>query len=232
MKSLKKSFIAVLVIGTLSVAGMAFAHHGDGNGQSGPMGPFGGPRHMGMRQWNGNNLPPAPPMGPNGAPCFCGRNGQMGWQHAPFQPAPGQGFNGQGFGHRGGPCGGRFQPHGMFAPNMPQGFCSQGFGHGRGPAFGPEGRGPRGEQFHQRGMFAPDMPQDIRAKVVEAEKLHIDLENVLSQKPLNKDKAIELNGQISRLRQEVQAWRFEQKLGRIEEFNRKAAEEAEAKQDK
>ena len=74
-------------------------------------------------------------------------------------------------------------------------------------------------------MFAPDMPQEIRAKVVEAEKLHIDLENVLSQKPLNRDKAVELNGQISKLRQEVQAWRFEQRLGRIEEFNKKPAED-------
>ena len=70
------------------------------------------------------------------------------------------------------------------------------------------------------------MPQEIRAKVVEAEKLRIDLEDVLSQKPLNKDKAIELNGQISKLRQEVQAWRFEQKLNRIEEFNKKPAEDA------
>ena len=208
MKSLKKSVIAVLVIGTLSVAGMAFAYHGEGNGQTGPSGYFGGRHPMMGQQWNGNN--PAPQM-PNGAPCFCGRNGQMGWQRAPFQPAPGQGFKGQGFGQKGGLRQGR-------------GFA---------PAFGEQGgRGPRGEQFQRRGMFAPDMPQDIRAKVVEAEKLHIDLENVLSQKPLNRDKAIELNGQISKLRQEVQAWRFEQKLNRIEEFNKKAAEQAKAKQDK
>ena len=62
MKSMKKSVIAVLVIGTLSVAGMAFAYHGEGNGQTGPMGAFGGPQHMGMQQWNRNKLPPAPPM--------------------------------------------------------------------------------------------------------------------------------------------------------------------------
>ena len=214
MKSMKKSVIAVLVLGTLSVAGMAFAYHGEGNGQTG--GYFGGHHPMMGQQWNGTN--PAPQT-PNGAPCFCGRNGQMGWQRAPFQAAPGQCFNGQGLGQKGGPRQGR-------------GFA---------PALGEQGgRGPRGEQFQrreagplgQRGMFAPDMPQEIRAKVVEAEKLHIDLENVLSQKPLNKDKAVELNGQISKLRQEVQAWRFEQKLNRIEEFNKKPAEDGKAGQDK
>ena len=205
MKSMKKSVIAVLVIGTLSVAGMAFAQH-HGNGQTGEY--FGGHHPMMGQQWNGNN---PVPQTPDGAPCFCGRNGQMGWQRAPFQPAPGQCFNGQGFGQMGGPRQGR-------------GFA---------PAFGNlEMRGPRGDQPRQRGHFSPDMPQEIRAKVVEAEKLRIDLENVLSQKPLNKDKAVELNGQISKLRQEVQAWRFEQKLNRIEEFNKKPAEDSKAGQDK
>ena len=75
------------------------------------------------------------------------------------------------------------------------------------------------------------MPQEIRDKEAEAEKLGIDLRNVLSQKPLNRDKAIELNGQIDKLRRDVQAWRFEQKLNRVEEFNKKLAEDA-AKADK
>ena len=199
MKSMKKSVIAVLVIGTLSVAGMALATPNQGKGQAGPMGPFGGPRQMKAQQWNGNNLPPAPPAGP-GAPCFCGQRGPMGRQPAPF--------DGQGFGHRGG-------------PRQERSFA---------PAFGQqEGHGPRGRQ---RGTFSPDMPQEIRAKAVEVAKLHIDLEEVLSQKPLNREKAIELNGQIGKLRQEIQAWRFEQKLGRIEEFNKKPAEDAGNGQDK
>ena len=46
------------------------------------------------------------------------------------------------------------------------------------------------------------------------------------------NRAIELNGQISKLRQDVRAWRFEQKLDRIEEFNKKVAEDAKAGQDK
>ena len=190
MKFTKKSVIAVLVIGTLSVAGMAFAN--PGKGQAGPMGPFGGPRQMRAQQWNGKNLPPAHPAGP-GTPCFCGQRGPRG-----FQPPQGHRFNGQGFGHK------------------------------KGPAFGQrEGHGPRGDKFHQHGMFSPDMPQEIRAKVVEAAKLHIDLEDILSQKPLNKGKAVELNGQIGKLRQEIQAWRFEQKLDRIEDFNKKPVEDAE-----
>ena len=212
MKSLKKSVTAVLVIGTLSVAGMAFAQH-HGNGQNGPMEPFGGPHHMEMRQWNGDNPQPM------NAPCDCAQN-----------------FCGRGFGHQDwrGPCGGQFQQRGMFAPNMPQGFCGQGFGQGRGPAFGnQEMRGPRREdRFQRHGRFRPDMPQEIRAKAVEAAKLRIDLENVLSQKPLNRDKALELNGQIGKLEQEIRAWRFEQKLNRIEEWNKKPVEQDKGNQDK
>ena len=113
-----------------------------------------------------------------------------------------------------------------FAPNRPQPFFGQGFGHGRGPVFGPEAQGPRGDRFPRRGRFSPDMPQEVRAKVVEAAKLRIDLEEVLSQKPLNREKALELNGKISKLKQEIRAWRFEQKLDRIEEFNKKLAEDA------
>ena len=189
MKSLKKSVIAVLVIGTLSVAGTAFAYRGQGHSQNGPAGYFGGHHQMMGQQWNGNNLPPAPPM-PNGVVCCCGQSAPMGWQNARFQAAPGQGF-----GHRGG------------------------------PAFGDPGR-----QFGQRGQFFTEVPQEIRDKEVEAEKLRIDLGNVLSQKPLNREKAVELNGQISKLRQDVWAWRFEQKLDRIEEFNKKVEEDTKAGQ--
>ena len=239
MKSLKKSVITVLVIGTLSVAGMAFAQP-HGNGQNSPMGPFGGHHQMMGQRWNSDNLPPAPEM-PNGATCF-GQKGPMGWQPAPFPPAFGQGFGHRGgprqergfapaFGNPGcqGPRMGQFQPCARFAPDMPQGFCGQGFGHGRGPAFGPESRGPRGERFQHFGRFSPDMPQEIRTKAVEAAKLRIDLENVLSQKPLNREKAIELNEQIGKLKQEIKAWRFEQKLDRIEEFNKKVEEKTEGK---
>ena len=193
MKSLKKSVIAVLVIGTLSVAGTAFAYRGQGNGQAGPAGYFGGHHQMIRQQWNGNNLPPAPWAG-NGNTCCCG------------QTAPSQGL-----GHMGSPRQGR-------------GFA---------PAFGNPGwQGSRGGHFGQRGQFFTEVPQEIRDKEAEAAKLRIDLGNVLSHKPLNREKAAELDGQINKLRQDVRTWRFEQKLNRIEEFNKKAAEDAKAGQDK
>ena len=142
MKSLKKSVIAVLVIGTLSIAGTAFAYRG-------------------------------------------------------------QRLNAQGCAYR------------------------------SNPAFGAqEWRATRGADFAHHAQFFNEMPQDIRDKEVEAEKLRIELNSVLSQKPLNKDKAAELSGQINKLRQDVRTWRFEQRLNRIEEFNKKAAEDAKAKQDK
>ncbi len=188
MKSLKKLVIAVLVIGTLSVAGLAFAHPMQGNGYCGPMGPFAGYHHMG--QWNGDNMPPVPWAG-SGAPCRCGQNAPMGGQMG------GHHFNGQGFGHRGGPA-----------------FGQQGF------------RGPRGGQFQQRGKFFTDMPEEIRAKTVEVEKLRIDLDNVLSQKPLNRNKAVELEGQIGKLHQDIRAWRFGQMLDHIEASDKEAADQS------
>ena len=226
MKSLKKSVIAVVVIGTLSVAGMAFAQH-HYNGQNGPVGPCDGPRQLRAQQWNGNDLPPAPQTGQSGpgAPCGCGQRGPMFER----QPMWGQNFYGIGMGHQGfvSPFG-QFRQRGMFAPNMPQGFCGRGFAQDRGPAFGnPEMRGPRGDQPRQRGRFSPDMPQEIRGKAVEAAKLRIDLEDVLSRRPLNREKALELNGQIGKLEQEIQAWRFERKLDRIEEFGKKSAPQTE-----
>ena len=142
MKSFKKSVLAVLVIGTLSIAGTAFAYRG-------------------------------------------------------------QRLNGQGCAYMSNPA-----------------FVAQ------------EWRATRGADFAHHAQFFNEMPQDIRDKEVEAEKLRIELNSVLSQKPLNKDKSAELSGQINKLRQDVRTWRFEQRLNRIEEFNKKAAEDAKAEQDK
>lgn len=166
MKSWKKSVVALLVIGSLSVAGMAFA--APGKGKAAPVGPGGGHHHMRMQPGNGN-MPPAPQ--PWNGPCCCTQKGPMEGQ-----------------------------------PPM---------------GFGPGTRGPRGGR---PGMFAPDMPKEIRAKAVEAAKLRIDLADVLSQRPLDRKRAIELNGQIGKLKQEIRDWRFEQKLNRIEKFGDKPAE--------
>ncbi len=137
MKSLKKSVIAVLVIGTLSVAGTAFAYRG-------------------------------------------------------------QGSTGQGFVRRGCPA---FESRQAWQAS-------------------------RGADFAHHSQFFNEMPQEIRDKEVEAQKLRIDLGNVLSKKPLDREKAVELSGQIDKLRQDVRTWRFEQKLNDIEASNKGAEEQS------
>ena len=75
-----------------------------------------------------------------------------------------------------------------------------------------EGRGRRGM------MFAPDMPEEIRAKVVEAKKLHIDLEAALSTKPIDKAKALEVFTKIQQAEGEVEVWKFSKRLEMMEAF--------------
>ena len=66
--------------------------------------------------------------------------------------------------------------------------------------------------------FAPDMTQEIREKVVELEKLRIDLDEAMTANPINKAKALETYGKMQKLEQEIDAWRFEQRLERLEKF--------------
>ena len=99
-------------------------------------------------------------------------------------------------------------------------------GEARGAEF--DGRGPRGAEFDGRGprehrglQFAPDMPEEIKAKVVEAAKLHIDLDAALSAKPIDKAKALEVFGQLQKTEQEIEAWKFAKKIEMIEAFRAK-----------
>ena len=78
--------------------------------------------------------------------------------------------------------------------------------------FDGQGRGRRGM------MFAPDMPEEIRAKVVEAKKLHIDLEAALSTKPIDKAKALEVFTRIQQVENDVEAWKFGKRLEMMEAF--------------
>ena len=90
----------------------------------------------------------------------------------------------------------------------------------RGPQ-GPCGFEGRDNMFGHRGpMFAPDMPKEIRAKAVEIAKLRIDLEEAMSDNPVNKAKALEVHAKIQKLETEVEAWRFEKMLDRIEEVRK------------
>ena len=99
----------------------------------------------------------------------------------------------------------------------------------RGPRF--EGKGNempcRGRKSMRGGfsehmpMFAPDMPEEIRAIVVEVAKLKIDLHAEMSKKPIDKAKALEIFGKIQKAEQEVEVWKFGQRLERIEAFRKK-----------
>ena len=111
----------------------------------------------------------------------------------------------------------------------PEGFngapcdCGRGFDRrqrdDRAGNFGPHGMPGDFEGRGRRGMmFAPDMPEEIKAKVVEAAKLKIDLDAALSAKPIDKAKALEIFGQIQKAEQEIEAWQFGKKIERIEAF--------------
>ncbi len=80
-----------------------------------------------------------------------------------------------------------------------------------------EGREPNNRGFEgRRPMFAPDMPKEIREKVAELAKLRIDLEEALTDKPINKTKALEVHKKMQKLEQDLDDWKFEKKLERIE----------------
>nr|MCR5346730.1 hypothetical protein [Fretibacterium sp.] len=180
-------------------------------------------------------------FGQDSAPAFRGQGGRFFGQHsAPFRSMRGFGPCGMGFGQDSAPAfrgqGGRFfgQHSAPFRSMRGFGPCGMGFGRDRCPAFESENRGMPGERFQHRSLFSQDMPQEIRTKVSEAAKLRIDLEDILSRKPLNREKALELHGKIGSLQQEIRAWRFEQKLNRIEEFRRNpgTAEKSELSEEK
>ncbi|MBQ6971446.1 MAG: hypothetical protein IJP86_03715 [Synergistaceae bacterium] len=124
----------------------------------------------------------------------------------------------------------RHQPRGM----QPQNFRS--IPDFRGPAphnVSGDMRGPHGDfrpQFdgrqcrfdgRRRGpMFTPDMPQEIRAKATELAKLRVDLDEAMTARPLNKEKALEVFAKIQKAEQEIDAWRFAQRLERIEAWQK------------
>ena len=68
--------------------------------------------------------------------------------------------------------------------------------------------------------FTPDMPKEIREKAAELAKLRVDLEEAMSSEPINKAKALDTYAKMQKLEQEIKAWRFAQKLERIEEFKK------------
>lgn len=84
-------------------------------------------------------------------------------------------------------------------------------GRGRNCGFG------RGKD---RMMFAPDMPEEIRDKLIKAEKLRIDLRVAFNKEPLDKAELLEIFSKIQKAEKEAEAWRFEQRINRIEDFRK------------
>lgn len=93
---------------------------------------------------------------------------------------------------------------GRDAPNMPgrEAHCGHRFGH-------------------ERPTFTPDMPKEIREKAAELAKLRVDLEEAMTSRPLNKQKALDVHAKIQALKQEIETWRFTKRLERIEARQKK-----------
>lgn len=62
-----------------------------------------------------------------------------------------------------------------------------------------------------------DLPQELQEKARSLEKLRIDLDYALASTPIDRPKALELYGQIQKLRDELQTAAFTRRLDRIEE---------------
>lgn len=191
-KSVKKALISLVVLGALGAAGMAMA---------GAAGKPGGPE----AHRNGPHSGPAPEMRMMQRPCCACMFQARGLRGKRF----GEGFDG-GFdaGERRGatgwnvPGGRGMGQHGWNGPMKPHGNGRRGFGQGA-----RKGRGMR---------YAPNMPDEVRARVTEMRKLRVDLQDTISRTPIDRAKAMELHGKIAKLGQEIRAWRFEQRLDRLE----------------
>ena len=70
-------------------------------------------------------------------------------------------------------------------------------------------------------IFTPDMPKEIREKAAELAKLRIDLEEAMTSRPINKEKALDVHAKIQKAKQEIETWRFTRRLERIEARQKK-----------
>lgn len=105
------------------------------------------------------------------------------------------------------------------------GFCEPFAGKKLGDRFRFKGSGAFRSKDPSR--FAPDMPNEIREKTAEAAKLRIDLENVMTKRPLDREKAAEIYAKIAGIESEIKIWRFSKKLDGIEKFEKARREKIE-----
>ncbi len=80
---------------------------------------------------------------------------------------------------------------------------------------------PRAPGAKRSRTFTPDMPKEIREKSAELAKLRIDLEEAMTSRPLNREKALDVHAKIQKVKQEIETWRFTQRLERIEARQKK-----------
>lgn len=73
-----------------------------------------------------------------------------------------------------------------------------------------------GNRRNFRPVFTPDMPREIREKAAELAKLRIDLEEAMTSRPLNKQKALDVHAKIQKVKMELDSWRFAKRLERLE----------------
>ena len=158
----KKVIIALLVLGSVGLAGAALARGHCGQGRA--VAPYCPPAQEG--RWG-----QGPAVGPG-----------CGWQGARPDAC---------WGRQDGPCFGA----------APDGWCG-------GPArWGRNGGWGR----------IMDLPQELQEKARTLEKLRIDLDYALASTPIDRTKALELYGQIQKLRDEIQTAAFTWRMDRIEE---------------
>lgn len=73
---------------------------------------------------------------------------------------------------------------------------------------------------HCRPFFDSEMPENIKSKIVELEKLRIDLRAILSSEKVDKVKALENFEAIQKLENEIQTWKFVTRLEKFDEMKR------------
>jgi hypothetical protein len=98
------------------------------------------------------------------------------------------------------------------------GMRREGPWHGRGdrPRHGREGWMEWDGMRQWRRGLRKDAPEEIRSKIVELEKLRIDMREALSRDPIDREKALDVFEKMTALRREIAGWTFNRRLDALE----------------
>ncbi len=116
-----------------------------------------------------------------------------------------------------------------FSPEFSRGFEAQDF-RCRQPrqemrCGGRDGFGRFNGRFNG---LAREIPDEIKAKFAEVRKMRIDLDMLLSAKEINKTQALEKFEAIQKLENEINTWRFVDRLEKLAKFQELQKPQAEA----